>query len=279
MATNEYIAYAIRAARFWSKVSVGRDSECWTWSGFIDEHGYGKCYFQGRCYGSHRVAYILAHGEKPEVVRHSCDNPPCCNPYHLKDGTHADNVLDRVTRGRSAKGIKNGRAKLSPEQAREIYLSEDPDCVICEQYGVNQGVVSGIKRRRIWKDATENLASVDYALLKSNVQIEKGRVIQSVRGKKWLILDNPTDYGMVKVVPIIGESFGIPKTKPVQELISNSHRDITEITHIDLRWPWAKPVSTKDTPIDIIVTDSERAASNFAKIRSAYEAKLARKIK
>ena len=47
---------------------------------------------------------MMAHGYVPEVVRHACDNPPCCNPLHLLGGTHADNVADKVRRGRVPRG-------------------------------------------------------------------------------------------------------------------------------------------------------------------------------
>ena len=57
---------------------------------------------------------------KTYVLRHKCDTPQCINPYHLEVGTHADNVADRVSRGRSAVGIKNGRSKLTEGQVREI---------------------------------------------------------------------------------------------------------------------------------------------------------------
>ena len=33
-------------------------------------------------------------------MRHSCDNPRCCNPNHLSVGTQRDNILDMVKRGR-----------------------------------------------------------------------------------------------------------------------------------------------------------------------------------
>lgn len=45
------------------------------------------------------------------IIMHTCDNPKCINPRHLKAGTHNDNVQDRVTKGRSAKGKSNGRYK------------------------------------------------------------------------------------------------------------------------------------------------------------------------
>ena len=34
------------------------------------------------------------------IIRHTCDNPACCNPLHLLPGTQADNVQDAVSRNR-----------------------------------------------------------------------------------------------------------------------------------------------------------------------------------
>jgi hypothetical protein len=54
---------------------------------------------------AHRVVWELIHGPIPEglVVRHSCDNPPCCNPAHLLIGTQSDNLMDASVRGRLPK--------------------------------------------------------------------------------------------------------------------------------------------------------------------------------
>jgi len=86
--------------RFWSKVDVRGPDECWPWRAARYENGYGQFYVGNKHGGAHRMAYYLATGEKPEVVRHTCDNPPCCNPKHLLGGTHADNAHDREERGR-----------------------------------------------------------------------------------------------------------------------------------------------------------------------------------
>ena len=51
---------------------------------------------------AHRIAFILHYRVYPKNhILHTCDNPPCCNPYHLRDGTHADNMRDRDIRQRS----------------------------------------------------------------------------------------------------------------------------------------------------------------------------------
>ncbi len=93
---------------FWSLVQVGAADECWPFIGHIDRDGYGK--YHG--HGAHREAFRLANGRTPEMsVLHSCDNPPCCNPTHLYEGTQQQNIADRVARRRSAAGARNGRYK------------------------------------------------------------------------------------------------------------------------------------------------------------------------
>jgi len=76
---------------------------CIEWINSVDRWGYGRIRFGGKTVGTHRAAYVLAYGPIPEglLVRHSCDNPPCCNPEHLLLGTVQDNVDDRVARNRS----------------------------------------------------------------------------------------------------------------------------------------------------------------------------------
>lgn len=93
------------AARFWQRVVKGEG--CWLWTGNLSSTGYGRFYFYtpGKLlnFYAHRVSWALAHGRTPgrgEVIRHSCDNPPCVNPAHLRAGSPADNIADMVARNR-----------------------------------------------------------------------------------------------------------------------------------------------------------------------------------
>lgn len=59
--------------------------------------------FQGRQQLTHRIAYELSSGKtvsKDVLILHSCDNPACCNPLHLREGTNKDNASDRSERKR-----------------------------------------------------------------------------------------------------------------------------------------------------------------------------------
>ena len=84
---------------------------CWEWQLYTDKKGYGRTtpYF-GEVL-THRISYIEFVGPIPDGlhVLHSCDNPKCVNPKHLRVGTNDDNVADRHERGRwaSMSGVNN----------------------------------------------------------------------------------------------------------------------------------------------------------------------------
>lgn len=82
----------------------------------LNKDGYGQMqsYLEGKKmhYLMHRVAYQVYYKDDltPEdVICHTCDNPACVNPKHLFKRTHQDNVQDKVSKGRQAKGEANGR--------------------------------------------------------------------------------------------------------------------------------------------------------------------------
>jgi hypothetical protein len=84
----------------------GAPDECWPWHR-LSSKGYGQVTAKiggGKqaSVSAHKLSYISANGPIPEgqIVRHSCDNPPCVNPAHLKLGTFRDNTLDAQSKGR-----------------------------------------------------------------------------------------------------------------------------------------------------------------------------------
>src|ERR1700722_335201 len=97
--------------RFWKSVEKS-ETGCWLWKAGRDDDGYGI--FHARIHGlqvhsAHRFSHILHTGEilRPDImVLHSCDNPPCCNPDHLRSGTAADNTGDMIKKGRHLRSQK-----------------------------------------------------------------------------------------------------------------------------------------------------------------------------
>lgn len=144
--------------RLWSKVIKKGPDDCWLWTAFCQPDGHGLIRLfgkRGRNYRAHRVAYIITYGDvAPDiVVRHTCDTPACCNPAHLVLGTHADNVADRVARGRSASGASNGRAKLNweiVETIREQLRNGMSATQLAKTYGVDHKTIRLLRDNVTW---------------------------------------------------------------------------------------------------------------------------------
>lgn len=149
--------------KFWTKIDQRGPDECWPWTGRLIPQGYGAAWFCGRPARAHRIAYELVRGPIPPgegyhgtVVRHRCDNRPCCNPAHLELGTQADNVRDAIERGRRAdkRGERTGTSLLTESDVMNIRAAR--------------------RRGIIWR-----VIALDYP------HMSVGGVMQAGRGKRW----------------------------------------------------------------------------------------------
>jgi hypothetical protein len=161
-----------REERFWAKVDKRGVEECWEWRASRTHGGYGRFRTPQTHLQAHRVAWELTIGAIPEGldVLHSCDNRPCCNPAHLFLGTDLDNARDRMSKGRSATGDRNG-SRLYPERLCHgsacIHVSSLSDDMVIEirdrlaagrwtaqqlakMYGIGESAVSRIRHRKSW---------------------------------------------------------------------------------------------------------------------------------
>jgi hypothetical protein len=99
------------------------NSGCWLFDGALHRDGHGCIGGPGskKLY-AHRAAWVLANGDVPAglVVCHRCDVAACVNPAHMFLGTHRDNAMDAVAKGRNVWGEQVGCAKLTCAQVNEI---------------------------------------------------------------------------------------------------------------------------------------------------------------
>lgn len=117
----------------------GYTTPCLIFQGYIDASGYGSDWVNGKSQHAHRAAWIRTNGPIPDglFVLHRCDVKACTDLGHLFLGTQADNIADKVSKGRQARGAshgsrtkphriargeRNGIAKLNDEKARQIKL-------------------------------------------------------------------------------------------------------------------------------------------------------------
>lgn len=116
---------------------------------------YGLVRWAGKGYFAHRVAYEHFNGPIAEgfLVCHTCDNPPCCNPKHLFQGTQQDNHDDASRKGRTTQGEKSARAKLTSDHVKtirsmsfEILRYKD----VSDLLGCNLTAIAKIYTRESW---------------------------------------------------------------------------------------------------------------------------------
>lgn len=140
--------------RFSAKFVPEPNSGCWLWIGAVTYDGYGRFNVAGKNMLASRVSYELYVGKIPSglCVCHTCDVTCCVNPGHLFLGTRADNNIDMQKKGRSAdaRGEKNGRSKITSEQALEILHSTLRPFELSRIYGVTLSNICHIKKGRSW---------------------------------------------------------------------------------------------------------------------------------
>ena len=138
--------------RIEAKVERIPEAGCWIWMGATQVRGYGEILSSNRKLLAHRASYEAFVGPIPKgmYVCHACDNVYCVNPNHLFLGTQKQNMQDMVAKGRSTKGEKNARAKLTEEQVKQIREMSESNSFIAKLFHVSTSNIQFIKTKKRW---------------------------------------------------------------------------------------------------------------------------------
>ena len=111
-----YHSETIARIYFWPFVDTrGGPDACWPWKGALSHTAqeglyrtYGTVRAFDKIFPAHRYSLELKIGEalRKRWALHNCDNPPCCNPAHLRPGTAKENAEDKTARGRHRVAIE-----------------------------------------------------------------------------------------------------------------------------------------------------------------------------
>lgn len=161
--TREYNTGTVEQ-RVWARIEKRGPDECWLWRGASDPGGYAVMNIKGRKTRVTRLLWEQVHGAIPPglLVRHTCDNPPCCSPAHHLLGTHADNMQDMHRRG---------RWHYSPTPARVRPGERNPNAKI------TAADVAAIR--------AEKAAGATYTELAARWPLSRGQLCRIVTGKRW----------------------------------------------------------------------------------------------
>jgi hypothetical protein len=86
---------------------------------------------------------------------HSCDNPRCVNPDHLRLGTQADNVADMEKKRRHVvgefqkrKGVEHHMSAFKDQADIDLILATKGQTkALAERFGVTMGTIIRVRRR------------------------------------------------------------------------------------------------------------------------------------
>jgi HNH endonuclease len=128
---------------------VKTETECWEWRGCKYRNGYGV--FGGasrlssnkwRNESAHRFSFILHFGPIPAGLHvcHKCDNKICVNPSHLWLGTAADNMHDKLRKGRDHNQRKTHCKRGHPFSGGNLKIDRkgSRQCRICARDSTNR---------------------------------------------------------------------------------------------------------------------------------------------
>lgn len=135
----------------------GDTTPCWEWLGTFAGNGRPCFDLAGKKVTAYRLIYELMYAktlDKSVVLRHKCDNMVCCNPHHLEEGSHIDNMRDMKERER------HGLPHYTVRAIKKLLNEGRTQTEICGLYGVDRNVIGRIARGEAYQHVGEETEDV-----------------------------------------------------------------------------------------------------------------------
>jgi len=163
--------------RFWEHVE--KTPDCWIWRGTVMQGrsglDYGVLWHHNTYTLCHLFSYEIATGPIPAgmLLMHSCDNPLCVRPDHLKPGTHLSNHRDKADKGRVVTGWDTHRTEMLEALSRRERVNgvfpPTPDGICAE--AIRLFVDSGLTQRAVADELGVSQNMVSKALRRAGVRV------------------------------------------------------------------------------------------------------------
>lgn len=138
---------------FWKTVEH-KGTDCVIWPYSKTSTGYGQIHWDGKPRAVHLVMCELTHGARPadkHEAAHSCGNPLCMNPNHIRWATYSEQADDKAMHGTKKSGQMTYNAKLTESDVRLILRSTERSEVLARRFRCSRQSVSAVRSNRAWK--------------------------------------------------------------------------------------------------------------------------------
>ena len=187
---------------------------------------------------AHQISFWLVKGNamSGHVVCHHCDNRKCYRPIHLFSGTHRENAVDKVEKGRcymvNNTGERHGMSKLSDADVVEIrrLRSHGFSCAaIARFFEVRSSAISRIisgERRAVYDPLSKSEYKNKYEYLKATVLS-----LNDDHRIDW------REYPCIEWVGAVYEGYGTLRVGGVNGRSGRAHREAYELVFGKLEDP------------------------------------------
>lgn len=138
--------------RFFSKIEQGdHEDDCWKWLAYKNKNGYGRFGINRKQNLAHRISYEYYNNCKIQegmCILHSCDNPECTNPKHLREGTPHDNIDDKISKNRQGIKLTKDIVLEIRNKYSQVNIIQP---ILANQYNVSLHTINNIITRKTWK--------------------------------------------------------------------------------------------------------------------------------